>query len=51
VQGPGVTPDVMWEGKGLPQFDGRDPELVALEDQMNALGDQIAAGDKLCHRH
>ena len=48
--GPGVTPDVTWGGRGLPHYDSRDPELVALEQRMNLLGEQLAAGDKLCHQ-
>jgi hypothetical protein len=51
VQGPGVTPDVMWQGDGLPNYDKNDPVLVALEQEMNALSDQFSAGDKLCHQH
>ena len=51
VQGPGVTPDVTWEGPGLPDYNKADPALVALEQQMNLLGDQFSAGDKTCHQH
>jgi len=43
--GPGVTPLVTWEGEGLPHYDLRNPEHVAYEQQMNALSDQLAAGD------
>jgi len=46
--GPGVTPDVMWTGVGLPDFDARNAELVDIETQMNAA--QLALGDPLC-RH
>ncbi len=51
VVGPGVTPDVTWQGQGLPQFDPSNPALVALEQQMNALSDELSAGDKTCHEH
>ena len=51
VEGPGVTPDVRWEGKGLPNFDSNNPEHLAYEDQMNATLDQVAAADKLCTHH
>jgi hypothetical protein len=49
--GPGVTPDVLWEGEGLPDFDARNPGLVAHEERMNQLVDLIAAGDPLCLHH
>jgi hypothetical protein len=49
--GPGVTPDVMWEGPGLPDFDPRNPTLVAREREMNALVDQIAGSDPVCSVH
>jgi hypothetical protein len=51
VVGPGVTPDVTWQGKGLPQWNAEDPALVSLEDQMNALAVQFAAGDPSCRVH
>jgi hypothetical protein len=43
--GPGVTPVVMWEGQGLPDFDRSNQTLVAHESAMNALAAQIHAGD------
>jgi hypothetical protein len=49
--GPGVTPDVMWEGDGVPDFDPSDPGHVEHERQTNELVDRIAAGDPLCHQH
>ncbi len=49
VEGPGVTPDVKWEGKGLPRFDLRDEAHVAHEREMNARLDQL--GDRLCRKH
>jgi hypothetical protein len=51
VIGPGVTPDVTWEGNGLPDYDGSNPAHVAHERAMNALVDQVAAGDPLCLHH
>ena len=48
---PGVTPDVQWVGNGLPNYDETNPSDVTLEQQMNALSDQISAGDKTCHQH
>ena len=49
VEGPGVTPDVKWEGKGLPDFSSRMPELVAYEEQMNSILDGL--NDRLCSHH
>jgi hypothetical protein len=49
--GPGVTPDVLWEGPGLPDFNPAYPGHVEHERQMNELVDRIAAGDPLCRQH
>jgi len=49
--GPGVTPDVQWVGKGLPDFDPANPALVDLENRMNAIHDSLSARDTLCHQH
>ena len=49
--GPGVTPDVMWQGGGLHAFDRKSPDDVAYEQRQNAVLDQIAAGDRLCRHH
>jgi hypothetical protein len=49
--GPGVAPDVMWEGAGLPDFDPGNPGHVEHERQTNELVDNIAAGDPLCRQH
>jgi hypothetical protein len=49
VEGPGVTPDVKWQGKGLPGFNPRAPAHVALEEAMNAKLDQL--NDRLCRKH
>lgn len=48
VIGPGVTPDVVWEGTGLPDFDPANPAHVSLEQQFNALRTQLAPGDMGC---
>ena len=48
VMGPGVTPVLMWEGAGLPQYDHSNPEHVAKETAANAAFDRIMAGDKFC---
>ena len=48
VSGPGVTPDVQWEGAGLSGFDGADPGHVAHETAMNALQRQLMAGSTPC---
>jgi hypothetical protein len=46
--GPGVTPDVMWQGPGLHSYDRHDPTDVALEQQMNAKRDQIRGSWRKC---
>jgi hypothetical protein len=51
VQGPGVTPDVMWQGNGLHDYDPHNPSDVEYERQMNAIQDQVTAGGKLCRKH
>ena len=49
--GPGVSPDVMWQGPGLHSYDPGNPDDVQLEQQGNQLLDQLAAGDRLCKQH
>jgi hypothetical protein len=49
VEGPGVTPDVDWQGNGLSDFDPGNPQLVAYEESMNSILDSL--GDKLCSHH
>ena len=53
VSGPGVTPDVMWMGAGLPDFNANNPELSSWESQMNAELDAMATryGERLCRHH
>lgn len=51
VVGPGVTPDITWQGPGLHKYDPGNPADVALERAMNAQLDTINRGDKLCHQH
>ncbi len=51
AQGPGVTPDVLWQGQGLHPFDRSDPADVALESEMNATLDSIRGGWKKCRHH
>ena len=49
VSGPGVTPDVVWEGDGLPAFNRSNKSHVAHETSMNAHQRTLAAGSKPCH--
>ncbi len=49
--GPGVTPDVMWMGRGLHDFNARNSADVAFEQAMNAQLDAILSGDRLCRHH
>jgi hypothetical protein len=49
VIGPGVTPDVMWQGAGLPDFDPANAEHVAREKEANTILSQIGGATRLCH--
>lgn len=49
VSGPGVTPDVMWEGAGLADYDPSNPQHVAHEAAMNALQRELMTGSRVCH--
>jgi hypothetical protein len=53
LSGPGVTPDVMWTGNGLPDYDAASPSLFELETQMSATVREMAAayGERLCGHH
>jgi hypothetical protein len=51
VNGPGVTPDVVWMGEGLHDYNARNPADQSYEDEQNAQLDQIIGVDKLCRRH
>jgi hypothetical protein len=48
VIGPGVTPDVRWEGAGLHDYRPWVPEDALYEARMNTLFDQVTAGDRFC---
>jgi hypothetical protein len=48
VAGPGVTADVVWEGRGLPDFDPRNPAHVEHERRMNERLLQVTAPDRFC---
>ncbi len=49
TSGPGVTPDVAWEGAALHDFRPNDPGDRELEARMNALQQEIAQGSRPCH--
>jgi hypothetical protein len=49
VSGPGVTPDIVWEGAGLADFDPADPKHVALETSMNELQRTLMSASAPCH--
>lgn len=51
VIGPGVTPDVVWQGSGLHDFDRDNPADLEYEREMNAIQDEVTAGGKLCRQH
>jgi len=46
--GPGVTPDVLWQGPGLHPYNRGNPSDVALESAMNATRDSIRGGYAKC---
>ena len=49
VPGPGVTPDIRWEGPGLHPYDPKNPDDVAYEQAGNAILDSYR--DRLCRQH
>jgi hypothetical protein len=51
VTGPGVTPDLMWQGPGLGPYNQHDPADVRLERQMNAKLDSIRGAWHKCTDH
>jgi len=51
VIGPGVLPDVSWQGEDLGAFNPEDSKQVAYEQEMNSLNAQWSAGDSLCHQN
>jgi hypothetical protein len=53
LSGPGVTPDVMWTGNGLPDYDATDPALLEHENLMTAKVREMAAkySDDQCGHH
>jgi hypothetical protein len=48
TSGPGVTPDVVWEGPGLEDFDPANPEHVAHEARMNELQRALVTAARPC---
>ena len=48
VSGPGVTPDVQWEGSGLASYDPSNPKHVQLEADMNGLQRQLMNASTPC---
>jgi hypothetical protein len=51
TEGPGVTPDVMWQGPGLHRYDRNNSNDVSYEHQMNATLDQIRGSWHKCTQH
>jgi hypothetical protein len=49
VSGPGVTPDIMWGGPGLRDFDPGNEADRAREAEMNELQRELVKGSKPCH--
>ena len=46
--GPGVTPDVVWEGASLGAWNPNDPAKAQHEAEMNALIRQLGDPDPRC---
>ena len=52
VEGPGVTPDIAWQGPALPGFDAGNSADISLQRQMTGQLLSILGPDKLCiHGH
>jgi hypothetical protein len=51
VTGPGVTPDLLWQGSGLHKYNPRNSADVRLEREMNAKLDALRAGARKCSAH
>ena len=53
LSGPGVTPDVMWTGNGLPDYDATDTALLEHENLMTAKVREMSSkyGDNQCGHH
>ena len=51
VEGPGVTPDVVWTGPGLHDYDAHNAADVLYERQQNALLDSMLGVDRKCRQH
>jgi len=49
ARGPGVTPDVMWQGSGFHAFDARSPEDVSYRTKIAPVFQDVLQGDPLCH--
>jgi len=49
VMGPGVTPDVSWEGPGLHEYNPKSSDDVGYESAQNAILDSYR--DRLCRHH
>ena len=49
VMGPGVTPDIGWEGAGLHAYDPKNASDVAYERAANAILDSYR--DRVCRHH
>ena len=50
VKGPGVTPLVRWESKGLPDFNASNPDHVAHEDEKRLIENKLFKGAKHCQQ-
>jgi len=49
AEGPGLLPDVTWQGPALGPFDKTNPQDTAVQSQMVSQLQQLAAGDTSCN--
>ena len=49
ARGPGVTPDVMWQGSGFHAYDPRSLADLAYRQQIAPVFQDVLQGDPLCH--
>jgi hypothetical protein len=49
AQGPGVTPDVVWEGAGFHPFDRRSVADVTYQQRISSVFRQVIGDDSTCH--
>ena len=49
VNGPGVTPDILWQGPGFHDFDPTNPNDLSLKQRNDTIFQQLLGLDTGCH--